>query len=43
MQSRILYTEGNGKSNEGSIDIADINPNRLEELKRLVYAEVILT
>ena len=29
MQSRILYTEGNGKFNEGSIDIADINPKQI--------------
>jgi len=29
MQSRILYTEGNGKFNEGSIDIADINPTQI--------------
>ena len=29
MQSRILYTEGNGKFNEGSIDIADINSNQI--------------
>ena len=29
MQSRILYTEGNGKFNEGSIDIADIKPTQI--------------